>query len=378
MGRPLAGVGVVSAVEPERFFLPGPTTVAPEVLRAQQTPMFGHRSDEARALVGAVDRGLRPLFGTGEPVMIGTASATGFMEAAIRSGVRKRVLALVNGAFSGRFAEIARECGREVEVVEVPWGATIDPEVVAERLRGGGFDALTLAHSETSTGALNPVAEIAAVASEHPDLLVLVDSVSGVGGAEMAADRWGLDLVLTGAQKALAMPPGLAFAAASPRFLERAETLPHRGFYLDFVRFAKGARLNQTPTTPAVTLLAAAHLQLQRIEAETVAGRWQRHTEMAATCHRRVEALHDEGIAVEVVAPLGGRSPTVTCIRIPEGRSVEKLEAGMLHRGFVIGKGYGLLKDDTVRIGHMGEHTLPALEAVMDAFADELRDPVHG
>lgn len=365
----------MSGVEAGRFFLPGPTEVNAEVLRAQFTPMFGHRSDEARTLVGAVDEGLRPLFGTDEPVMLGTMSATGFMEAAIRNGVRKRVLCLVNGAFSGRFAQIARESEREVETLEVPWGGTIDPNAVAERLRSGGFDALTMTHSETSTGALNPVAEIAAAASEHDDLMVLVDSVSGVGGAPMAADRWGIDLVLTGGQKALAMPPGLAFAVASERYLERAATLPDRGFYLDFVRFAEGARLNQTPTTPAVTLLAAAHLQVQRIQAETVRGRWDRHQAMAEACHRRVEALADEGFAVEVVAPPGGRSPTVSCIRLPEGRSVEAFEAGIRRRGFVIGKGYGLLKDDTVRVGHMGEHTVEELEAVMDAIADELREP---
>lgn len=368
----------MSGVEPGRFFLPGPTEVNAEVLRAQVTAMFGHRSDEARTLVGAVDRGLRPIFGTAQPVMIGTMSATGFMEAAIRNGVRRRVLCLVNGAFSGRFAQIARESEREVETLEVPWGETIDPEAVADRLRGGRFDALTMVHSETSTGALNPIADIAAVASEHDDLMVLVDSVSGVGGAEMAADRWGIDLVLTGGQKALAMPPGLAFAVASERFLERAETLPDRGFYLDFVRFAAGARLSQTPTTPAVTLMAAAHLQLQRIAAETVEGRLRRHSAMAEACHRRVEALAEEGFAVEVVAPLGGRSPTVSCIRLPEGRSVEAFEAGMRRRGFVIAKGYGLLKHETVRIGHMGEHTVAELEAVMDAFAEELRDASQG
>lgn len=362
-GGPTAGV----------FFLPGPTEVAPAVLEAQVAPALGHRSDEGRALLRAVGTGLRPLFGTSSPVLVGTMSATGFMESAIRGGVRRRLLALVNGAFSGRFAEIARGCGREVEVLEVPWGEAIDPDAVGARLATGDFDALTLTHSETSTGALNPVAEIAAVAARHDDVMVLVDSVSGVGGVEVSMDGWGADLVLTGAQKALAMPPGLSFAVVSERLLARAAELPGRGYYLDLIRYARGAEEGDAPTTPALTLLAAARRQLERIHAETVPARWRRHALMAAACHDGVEALAAEGVAVGLLAPPRRRSPTVSCIRLPRDRSADEVVAGVRRRGFQIGAGYGPLRASTIRIGHMGEHTVTGVERVMAALAAELR-----
>ena len=200
--------------------------------------------------------------------------------------------------------------------------------------------------------------------------------MTGVGGAEMRADRWGLDVVLTGSQKALAMPPGLAFAVVSPRLLERARTLPDRGYYLDLVRYAEQAQRHQTPTTPALTLLLAARAQLRRIEAETPAARFRRHDELAARCHARVERLRNvRGVDVAVLAPAGERSPTVTCIRLPADRRGPAVAAALRERGFVIGAGYGRLKDETVRVGHMGDHTVARLDAVMDALERELVAP---
>jgi aspartate aminotransferase-like enzyme len=363
-------------LERGRFFLPGPTEVDPAVLRAQVVPLFGHRDAEAARLVGGIDRGLRPFFGSSRRVIVGTMSATGFMEAAVRAGVRRKVLCLVNGAFSERFAEIARGCGREVEVLEVPWGDVVDPDQVAERLARGGFDAVTLAHSETSTGALNPVGALAEAVRRHDDVFLLVDSVTGVGGARMATDEWGLDMVLTGSQKALAMPPGLAFCVASERLLERAATLPGRGYYLDLVLYARYAELDQTPTTPAMTLLAAAALQVERMAEETVAGRLARHAELATYCHAWVDTLRaDRGLSVAVLAPDGHRSPTVTCVRVPDDRTGPEVTAAMRRRGFVIGAGYGRMKDTTVRIGHMGDHTLGELEDLLAALTDELCHP---
>lgn len=379
MGARLADPGVSAPLERGRFFLPGPTEVDPAVLKAQVVPMFGHRGEEAKRLVGEVERGLRPFFGTSRRVIVGTMSATGFMEAAVRCGVRRKVLCLVNGAFSGRFAEIARGCGREVEVLEVPWGGVVDPNRLDERLRDGGFDAVTMVHSETSTGALNPVAELAATVRRHDDVLLLVDSVTGVGGAEMAADDWGLDVVLTGSQKALAMPPGLAFCVLSPRLLARATTLTERGFYLDLVRYARLAEADQTPTTPALSLLAAAGHQVRRMLAETPRGRWDRHAAMARRCHAWVDTQRVEGgLAVEVLAPEGARSPTVTCIRLPSHRTGPEVTAAMRRRGFVIASGYGALKNETVRIGHMGDHTVTELDTLLDALSDELHRPVAG
>ncbi len=364
----------LTPLRPGRFFLPGPTEVSVEVLAAQARPVAGHRGPEVRELMAAAQSGLRALFGTERPVYVSTSSATGFMEAAIRNGVRARVLCLVNGAFSERFAAIAEACGREVDRLAVPWGATHAPEAVADRVRGGGYDAVTLVHSETSTGALNPVAALArAVHDADPETLVLVDSVTGVGGAPLAFDASGLDFALTGSQKALALPPGLAFAAASERMLERARSVPGRGFYFDLLRFDDEAARDQTPTTPAVTLLYALGAQLERIARETLDARWARHRAMAERTASWVDSLEALGAAgVRVLADEGGRSPTVTCLTLPDGVDGPSVVRRVREAGWVIGGGYGKLKATTIRIGHMGDHTPGELEALLDALTPVL------
>jgi len=358
-----------------RFFLPGPTEVHPDVLAAQARPVIGHRGPAVEELVGGLQEGLKELFGTERPVLISTSSATGLMEAGARCGVERRLLALVNGAFSARFAAIARECGRRVEVLEVPWGETHDPERVEARLREGEFDAVSVVHSETSTGALNPVEEIAGVVSGFDDTLLLVDSVSGLGGAEVRADDWGLDWVLTGSQKALAVPPGLAFGVASRAFLERSAALDGRGRYFDVSAFRKKIDALQTPNTPAVTLLYALAEQLRRVAEEGLDARLDRHRAMAERCWARVEELRErEGLAVRILAAEGDRSPTVTCVLLPEGVSGRRVAQEMAGRGYVIGTGYGKMKETAVRIGHMGDHTVEELDRVLDALEETLTE----
>jgi predicted phosphoserine aminotransferase len=364
----------LSPLEPGHFFLPGPTEVHPEVLEAQARPVLGHRGPEIQALVARLQGGLQEVFQTGRPVLISTSSATGLMEAAIRNGVARRVLCLVNGAFSERFARIAASCGKQVERLEVPWGQAHDPDQVAARVAGGGFDAVTMAHSETSTGALNPVADLAgAVRMADPEALVIVDSVTGVGGAPLHTDAWALDLVLTGSQKALALPPGLAFAVTSEAFMARAAEVPDRGFYFDLVAFHDEIARNQTPTTPAVTLFYALEVQLARIARETLEVRWERHRTMAARTVEFAEGLRrDLGIEVRVLAPPGARSPTVTCLVLPEGLDGPSVVRGMRARGWVLGGGYGKLAPTTVRVGHMGDHTLDELDALLEDLGREL------
>lgn len=354
-----------------RFFLPGPTEVHPDVLKAQAAPVISHRGPELRALVAELQVGLQTVFQTTRPVLISTSSATGLMEAAIRNSGTGRVLCLVCGAFSERFAIIARECGREVETLEVPWGEGIDPEAVASRLNGEPFDAVTMVHSETSTGVLNPVGELAEVVRERGGgALSLVDSVSGLAGAELHTDEWGLDFVLTGSQKALALPPGLSFAAWSDRLLDRSRSVPDRGMYFDLVRFADQMEQLQTPSTPAVTLMYALRAQLERIAAEGMEARWQRHSAMATRCHEWVCGLNGCGVGLAVLAAEERRCPTVTCIVLPEGLSGPTVVSAMRERGWVIGGGYGKLKGSAIRIGHMGEHDLEGLDALLNELEE--------
>ena len=356
-----------------RFFLPGPTEVRQAVLSAQDRPVIGHRGPPIQELLSQIQLGLQELFRTARPVLVSTSSATGLMEAAVRNGATDRVLSLVNGAFSERFAAIARACGLEVDVLEVPWGESHRAEALEARLARGRYDAVTVVHSETSTGALNPISALSPVVREAPGTLLLVDSVTGVGGARLHTDDWGLDFVLTGSQKAMALPPGLAFAVASERMMERSARATRKGVYFDLVSFYQSLEKRQTPNTPAVTLLFALAEQLRYIADEGVEGRWSRHEEMARACWDWVEdARVTLGLDVAVLAPEGARSPTVTCIRLPADRSGPKVVEAMKRRGFVIGAGYGKLKQETVRIGHMGDHTVEELGFVLDAMEEVL------
>lgn len=359
MSQPLA---------PGRFFLPGPTEVHPDVLAAQNGPMIGHRGKATEELLASIQEGLKPVFQTDRAVMLLAASATAMMEAGIRNGVVDgRVLSLVNGSFSSRYADIAVACGHQVDVWSVDLGMAHDPEELESRLDAGRYDAVTLSHSETSTGVLQDLEAIASVVNRHEGTLLLVDSVTGIGGAETYTDAWGVDFILTGSQKALALPPGLAFAVASEAVLERSATAPAKGWYLDLEMLHRMIEVNQTPATPAVSLLYALDFQLARISQESIEARWKRHTAMQQRTFDWVDQMADRGVDVGVFAEDGHRSPTVSCIS--SGRSKE-IVSEMFARGWVIGGGYGKLKDSTFRIGHMGDHTVEELEELLAVLTE--------
>jgi len=338
-----------------RFFLPGPSEVHPEVLAAMQRPMIAHRSAECARLMDDVQPGLRELFGTKRAVLVGTLSATGFMEAGVRLLPRGKVLALVNGAFSERFAQIAEACGHAVDRMEVEWGKAHEPDAVAARCGEGDYVGVTVAHNETSTGVLQPVAALARAAGDVP---LLVDSTSGVGGAPFQFDAWNLGYALTGSQKALALPPGMAFAVVRDDLLARAEP---GSFYLDLRKYA----VDPPPFTPALPQLYALAAQMERIAIEGVAERLRRHQQLAALT---VEWANSRGL--RVLADRAHRSPTVTCVRFEDSTDLlRRLSA----RGYTVGNGYGKLKNQAFRIGHMGDQTISALERLLAVLAVEIR-----
>jgi len=355
-----------------RFFLPGPTEVRAEVLEAQLRPMIGHRGKPMEQLIAEMQPALRAVFRTARPVYIASSSATGLMEAAVRNGARRRVLALVNGAFSERFYQIAAACGFETDALRVPLGEAHAPDLVADALRRRSYDAVTVVHSETATGVLNPIADLARVVHDAGDVVLLVDSVTGVAGAPVETDAWGLDFVLTGSQKALALPPGLALGVAQDAVLARAREAPGRGIYFDLVEFDKYLAKNQTPNTPALSLFYALRVQLQDIAAEGIEARWARHAAMAERCWQWADEMTQRGIPLGVLAPPGFRSPTVTCLTLPPGRTGPAVTAALAARGWTIGAGYGELKDATIRIGHMGDHSVAELDALLAQLAEVL------
>jgi aspartate aminotransferase-like enzyme len=367
LSKPSSGPG---AKPLGRFFLPGPTEVYPEVMEAQLRPMISHRGSAMTEILQELQGGLETIFYTKRPVFISTSSATGLMEAAVRNGVRSKLLACVNGAFSKRFGEIASACGHQVDTYDVPWGAAHDPAELRKRLQKGGYDAVTMVHSETSTGVLNDIKALAAVVREFDDVLVLVDSVSGFGGAEIRPDDWGLDFLLTGSQKAFALPPGLAFGVASERMMARSAKAPAKGFYFDLVKFAEGHEKFSPHITPGLSTIYALQVQLKRILAEGMPARWARHTKMAERTWAWVDEMKGKKAGLSVLAPKGYRSPCVTTVAVATADLAPTIVKAVSAKGWTIGGGYGKLKPSSFRVGHMGDHTLAELNDVLGVLAE--------
>jgi aspartate aminotransferase-like enzyme len=290
------------------------------------------------------------------------------MEMAVRNGVRRRALSLVNGAFSERFAGIVGACGKESIRLDVPLGAAVEPDMLRDALKRTPVDAVTCVHSETSTGVLQDVAAYAEVVKDFDDVLLLVDCVTSMCGSPVETDAWKLDFAFTGSQKALALPPGLALGIASDRMVERAKTLDERGAYFDLISFLTATTKFQPTNTPAISLLYALEVQLGRIEREGgIEARWKRHDAM----RRRVEMWAAER-GVKFLPREGRHSWTVSCLRLPDGKHAKDVVGALKQQGWVIGAGYGAMKDSTIRIGHMGDHTVAALDELLPLIARAL------
>jgi predicted phosphoserine aminotransferase len=349
-----------------RLFIPGPTDVHPDVLAAQDQPMIGHRGKDFEELFARIQPKLRRVFCTSGRVYISTSSGTGLQEAAVRNCVARKVLCCVNGSFSQRWYEAAEANGKEAVRLAVAWGKAVKPEMIDEVLQQGGFDAITIVHNETSTGVASPIRDIAALLHDrYPAVTIMVDAVSSLGGDNLDFDGWGLDVLLASSQKCLAMPPGLSFAAVSDRALEKAGTVPARGLYFDFVDLEKYLVKNQTPSTPAVSLLWALDAALDRIMAEGLEARFSRHAQLADRVRGWAQTRFD------LFAEEGYRSQTVTCVSNTRGIDVKALNGFLKSSGMQISDGYGVLKGRTFRIAHMGEIQLQDVDgllALIDKF----------
>jgi aspartate aminotransferase-like enzyme len=350
-----------------RNFLPGPTDVHPEVMAALQGPMFSHRSPKMQAMLAAIQPSLQEAFGTRQPVFISTSSATGLIEAAVRSGVRERVLVAVGGYFGEYFARVAESCGKQAFRVQVHPGETITPEQLDQFLEGPAVDAVALVHSESSTGALADIEALARVVRARKDTLLLVDGVTAVGAMPIEMDRWGVDYYCTGSQKAMALPPGLAFGAASERFLTRAETQRDAGFYFSVRKLVSIARENLPFWTPALSLFFALECQIGRIaRAGGWPARWDRHARMQADVERWVAERGD----VRLPARQGARSPAVSSVVLPEGRDARLVLHALGDRGFQVGGALDPRHGAIIRIGHMGDLEPHHLAELLDSLRE--------
>jgi len=358
--------------------IPGPTALPPTVMAAGGRQMINHRGPEFADLMARIVARMRPFFGTESDIVLLTAAGTGALEAAVVNVLSPgdRVLAVTTGAFGERFAAVAGIYGAAVGRLEVEWGRAATPAALrAALLEAPDVRAVLLTHNETSTGVTNPVDELAAVVHEiAPGALVLVDAISALGAVPFEMDAWGLDLVVTGSQKAWMAAPGMAFAAASGRAWAAMETARMPRFYLDLRRHRDSAASGQTPWTPAVAVMYQVDEGLRLMEEETPAGVFARHAACAAAARAGLSAL-----GFELLAGPGHASATVTAAWIPEGVDWKLLNGEAKRRGLVVAGGQGRLKGRIFRIGHLGgvevEDVLGAI-AVLEAASLATGRPV--
>jgi len=351
-----------------KLFIPGPIDVSPATYAAMSRPMIGHRGSEFEALYASTQPVLQQLAGTQRPVFLSTSSAWGVMEAALRNLTRTKVLTLCNGAFSDKWFDVAKKCGKEAEKIQAEWGQPIDPELVRAKLAEGGFDAVTFIHNETSTGVMSDLAAIAQVVKSFPDVMLIVDTVSSFSAVPLAMDDLGIDVLLAGVQKAMALPPGLAVFAISEAALERAKSAKDRGYYFDFVEFEKNAAANNTPSTPAISLIFGLQNMLETIASEGLPERFARHQQNNQMIHEWA-ARH----GFQHFAPDGFRSVTLSCFHTPEGfDQAAFIKALKTKHNFLINGGYGKIKGITFRISNMGNETPATMQELIDAMDDVL------
>jgi aspartate aminotransferase-like enzyme len=356
-----------------KLHIPGPVEVSPETFAAFCRPMIGHRGQGFKDLYGKMQPQLQSLLGTKQLVYLSTSSAWGVMEAAIRNLVQKKVLNCMCGAFSDKWFDVAKRCGKAAEALQVPWGSPVLAEEVDRRLATGAFDALTLIHNETSCGVMNPLESIAALKRKYPDVLFIVDTVSSLSAVPMEMDRLGIDVLLAGVQKALALPPGLAVFACSPAALARSAQAGDRGYYFDFIEFQKNAEQNMTPSTPSVSHVYALAAKLDGIQAEGLEVRFARH-------QRTNQMLRDwaSRSGFTLFPEAGYESKTLVCVNNgakPGGRVIDvaKFQKLVKDRGILIDGGYGKIKGTTFRVSNMGDETPATIEALIGVLDDSLK-----
>ncbi len=352
--------------------IPGPTALPPSVREAGGRQMVNHRGEEFKALLKRVETGVKPYFGTANDVVLLTCAGTGALEAAVVNTLSPGdpVLAVTIGSFGDRFAKVAEVYGAVVTRLEVEWGEAANPAAVGAAASAvGGLKAVLLTHNETSTGVTNDIQAIAAAVRDvAPDALILVDAISALGAVPFAMDAWGLDLVVTGSQKAWMSAPGMAMAAVGPRAWAASETASMPRFYLDLKRHRDTAVNGETPWTPAVAVMYQIDEGLRLMQAEGD-GVFARHRACAAMTRAGLRAIGFRLLAEDAIA-----SRTVTAAWIPEGVDWKAFNGALKERGLVIAGGQGKLKGRIFRVGHLGAVTTDDVLAaigVMEAVAAE-------
>ncbi len=351
----------------KKLFIPGPIDVREDVLMQMIKPMIGHRSKDASALQRSISEKLQKVFYTKEQILLSTSSGSGLMEGAIRSCTRKRAAVFSVGAFGDRWYKMAISNNVPADKFCVDQGEAMTPQMVDEILSTGNYDLITITHNETSTGVMNPVEEISQVVKKYPDVVWCLDAVSSMGGTKIEVDKLGVDICITSTQKCFGLPPGMAIASMSQKAVMAAREVKYRGVYLDLLELYEYIQKkdHQYPSTPALSLMYALDYQLDKILAEGLENRFERHLKMAqyvrAWANKNFELFPREEYA----------SNTLTTIKNIKNINISELNKELGNRGYAISNGYGDLKEKTFRISHMGDYTLEDVKELI-AVIDEI------
>jgi aspartate aminotransferase-like enzyme len=359
-------------MEKKYLFSPGPTMLPPGVLLKMAEPIMHHREPEFEKIFAEIREGLKYLFQTKNEVLIFTSSGTGAMEGAVSNILSKGDKALVirAGKFGERWGEICNAYGIEFIPVDVEWGRAVNPRSIQEALETvPSVRAVYTQASETSTGVKHPIKEIAGIVRKYEDTIIVVDAITGIGVFDISMDEWGLDLVISGSQKALMLPPGLAFAALSDKAWKFAERSNLPKYYFDFKKELKSAQKNQNSFTPAISLFVGLRESLHLIQKEGLEAVFRRHERLAAATRAAVKAL-----GLELYAP-DSPSNALTAVKVPEGIQGAKLKALFFEKfGITVAGGQDRAKGKIIRIAHLGYYGKLDMVMVISALEMLLKE----
>lgn len=350
------------------LFTVGPVYVAPDTIESMNKPMITHRSKEYKELHGDIVEKIKKTLDTDMDVFLVAGSATAFLEGAIRNGVREKSLGITNGSFGNRSIEIGELNGKTVEKVQVEWGKAMKPADIEGKV-GKDIEMVHWVSNESSTGVFSDSVALAnAVREQNPDALMMVDAVTSAYAMDLKVKDMDVDAIVFGTQKALALPPGLAIMLCSERLLEKAKTVPNRGFYTDLLKIKKQSDVNYALTTPPVSLMYGLDYQLDKIMKEGMSARYARHQKMADMVRTWAKEKMD-GVFPEE----GYQSNSIGVIN-RGALDFDAFHSKLKARGYEISNGYGDIKEKTFRIGHMGDTTpdmIAELLSVMDEILEE-------
>ncbi len=362
-------------MEKKYLFSPGPTMLPPEVLLKMAEPVMHHREPEFEKIFADIREGLKYLFQTKNEVMVFTSSGTGAMEGAVSNilSTGDKAIVVRGGKFGERWGEICKAYGVEFIPIDVEWGRAVDPKKIEEILKAEpSVRAVYTQASETSTGVKHPVKEIADIVKKYENVVIVVDAITGIGVFDLPMDAWGIDVLLSGSQKALMLPPGLAFAALSEkawRFVERSN-LPR--YYFNFKKELKGTKKNQSAYTPAISLFVGLRESLRMIRKEGLEGVFRRHEKLATATRAAVKAM-----GLDLYAP-DSPSNAVTAVKIPDGMDGDRLKDLFFEKfGITVAEGQDRAKGKIIRIAHLGYYDRLDMVMVISALEMLLKEMGH-